>query len=163
MDHTKVDLSLDPRHQRLNGWTNHGGLKIDCPVITKVTENLYMGGCIGGLHLPVEILHVISLYPWERYKLHEGVKSEVYYRAYDAGVEVLAPELDRLAAWAEEAMKSGPTLIHCQAGLNRSGLLTALVLIRAGGKAAEVVRMLREKRSPAVLCNQSFESYLLRL
>jgi len=51
-------------------------------------------------------------------------------------------------------------LIRCQAGLNRSGMLTALVLMRLGFTADVAIRTLREKRSPDVLVNRAFERYV---
>jgi protein-tyrosine phosphatase len=52
-------------------------------------------------------------------------------------------------------------LIRCQAGWNRSGLITALVLIREGMGAREAIDLIREKRSEWALCNKSFEKFLL--
>ena len=52
-------------------------------------------------------------------------------------------------------------LIRCQAGLNRSGLLTALVLMLAGWEAAEAIRLIRTKRSQVALFNDDFVDWLL--
>lgn len=54
-------------------------------------------------------------------------------------------------------------LIHCQAGLNRSGLLAARTLMKRGHTADEAIALLREKRSPLVLCNDAFENWLRSL
>ncbi len=51
--------------------------------------------------------------------------------------------------------------MHCQAGINRSGLVTALALVEEGMKAVDAIALLRAKRSPAVLCNRAFEQWLL--
>lgn len=60
------------------------------------------------------------------------------------------------------AWKSGKrTLIRCQAGWNRSGLVTALVMIMDGIPAREAIDLIREKRSPMALCNATFEKWLL--
>lgn len=52
-------------------------------------------------------------------------------------------------------------LVHCSAGLNRSGLVSALALIDladiTGDKAVEVIRMCR---GPQALCNRTFENYV---
>mgnify|MGYP001561544085 FL=1 len=58
--------------------------------------------------------------------------------------------------------KRGPTLVHCQAGLNRSGLVAANALRLRGMPASEAIALLRRQRSPAVLCNSAFEEWLLR-
>lgn len=51
-------------------------------------------------------------------------------------------------------------LIRCQAGVNRSGLVSALVLMLDGYSAADAITLLRRKRSPRVLSNRHFESWL---
>jgi protein-tyrosine phosphatase len=62
-----------------------------------------------------------------------------------------------------DRLRQGHTvLVHCQAGLNRSNLIAALALMRLTGcDAAAAIALLREKRSPLVLCNEAFEQYLL--
>lgn len=51
-------------------------------------------------------------------------------------------------------------LVRCQAGLNRSGLITALILMREGYSADEAINLIREKRSPHALFNKSFVAWL---
>jgi protein-tyrosine phosphatase len=58
--------------------------------------------------------------------------------------------------------KSGKkVLVRCQAGINRSGLVTALVLIRDGHSPEEAIRLIRDKRCEAALSNSRFENWLL--
>lgn len=52
-------------------------------------------------------------------------------------------------------------LVRCQAGLNRSGLVMALVLIREGYTPAEAIHLIRSQRGQAALCNSTFEKWLL--
>jgi hypothetical protein len=52
-------------------------------------------------------------------------------------------------------------LIRCQAGVNRSGLVTALVLMIAGYGPAEAIELIRSRRSRRVLSNRHFERWLL--
>ena len=54
-------------------------------------------------------------------------------------------------------------LLRCQLGANRSGLLMALTLRKAGYSSKDAIALMREKRSPWVLCNAKFEDFLLRL
>lgn len=61
----------------------------------------------------------------------------------------------------DQWMRGGKVLIRCQAGWNRSGLVMALVLIRAGWSAQAAIDLIREKRHSA-LCNQKFASWLIQ-
>jgi hypothetical protein len=91
---------------------------------------------------------------------------EVRYGYYDSKMIDFDPEKDLLdiVKMAHKDWKSGQrVLIRCQAGLNRSGLVMALVLIRDGYAPAEAITLMREKRSRAVLCNLDFVNYLLGL
>lgn len=66
------------------------------------------------------------------------------------------------AQWAHLRWTGGQTvLIRCQAGLNRSGLLTALVLMLDGWEAEEAIRTIRATRSEVALCNDDFVDWLV--
>ena len=54
-------------------------------------------------------------------------------------------------------------LIHCQGGLNRSGIVTALVLLKEGCGPKVAISLLRARRSPHALCNADFVRYLENL
>lgn len=154
-------MSLDPFKNEMAGRTIHGDMEFRVPYMTHVRGNLYMGGCSRGLVLPAFIDHLVSLYPWERYSFMRPLKSELYIKAHDADVSEVEEALGEYAAWIRRRIAEGPTLVHCQAGLNRSGLLVALVLIQEGMEPAEAIAHLRAVRSPAVLCNKSYENWLL--
>lgn len=55
------------------------------------------------------------------------------------------------------------TLVRCQAGYNRSGLIVAMALIKRGYQPADAIALLREKRSSWALCNPRFVDYLLQM
>lgn len=84
---------------------------------------------------------------------------------YDADIENIPMDQLRLAVvTAHEAWKSGKRVLsRCAAGLNRSGIITALVLIREGFTASEAIEMIRDRRSPSALFNQEFVNWLLDL
>ena len=74
------------------------------------------------------------------------------------------PEIHSIAEWIFNEWKSGKrVLIRCQAGANRSGLITAIVLLHEGMQAQLAIDLIREKRFSYALCNQHFVSYLLNL
>ena len=67
-----------------------------------------------------------------------------------------------LARMAHEDWCNGyRVLVRCQAGVNRSGLVSALILMLEGYDASAAIDLLRARRSPVVLSNSSFESWLL--
>lgn len=90
---------------------------------------------------------------------------EYRYCIYDSDVNHFDwAELFATAKFAHGEWKRGKrVLIRCQAGLNRSGLVTALVLIRDGYTAEEAIALLREKRSPQALFNKQFVNFLKAL
>jgi protein-tyrosine phosphatase len=91
-----------------------------------------------------------------------GVK-EIRYGIYDHDMTDFDPaDLDVLVDNAHADWKAGKrVLIRCQAGLNRSGLVMALVLIKDGHTPAEAIALIREQRGEAALCNPIFEQWLL--
>lgn len=162
-DYTKIEISTDPEKRRMAGHATHGMTPFDVPIISHIEGNLYTGGCADNLVLPSYIEHVVSLYPWERYTHNHDVKSFKAFKAYDDDIEHLKDSIDPIVRHAIACVRDGKTLIHCQAGLNRSGLIAACVLIILGRTPRQAIDLLREKRSPAVLCNKSFENWLLSL
>jgi protein-tyrosine phosphatase len=160
-DYTRIPIEFDPQVQRMRGVTRHGGLAFDVPFLSPIEGNLYVGGCQDGLVLPGFVVHLVSLYPWESYTVRHELASRTEVRAYDDDVEHLEAQLSGLAAWVSACLETGPTLVHCQAGLNRSSLVAACVLMLRGRSARQAIDLLRLRRSPAVLCNRSFETWLL--
>ena len=70
--------------------------------------------------------------------------------------------LRKAVDFAHQQWKSGDrVLIRCQAGLNRSGLVTALVLIKEGYSPDQAIDLIRAKRGEDALCNSQFEQWLL--
>ncbi|MEV2197712.1 dual specificity protein phosphatase family protein [Streptomyces phaeochromogenes] len=67
----------------------------------------------------------------------------------------------RLARTADEAREAGRrVLVRCYHGYNRSGLVVAHALIRAGSTAEDAIRLIRSRRSPWALHNELFVDYL---
>lgn len=142
-----------------SGIAAHGNTPFDTTLGTQVTETLWQGATpaeIGGV--PAEFKHVLNLYPWEHYAVPEGtaVREVALYDDDLENYDVIVS----LAEWVNEKQKDGPVLVHCQAGLNRSALVVALSMMLNGASADEAIGTLREKRSPAVLCNPYFEKWL---
>jgi hypothetical protein len=88
---------------------------------------------------------------------------EIRLGVMDADIEdVDLPRILEVVKRVHKAWLGGDrVLIRCQAGWNRSGLITALVLIKNGMDPAEAIDLIRERRSPNALCNRSFASWLV--
>ena len=70
-------------------------------------------------------------------------------------------EIHAISEWAFREWGSGKkVLIRCQAGLNRSSLCTAIVLMKVGYSARDAITLIRARRSPQALFNADFVRYL---
>lgn len=104
---------------------------------------------------------VVSLATRRGYGPAEGVEHLVA-RMADAGVDsTTAERLDALAsAVAGAVADGGRVLVRCSGGLNRSGLVVGLALLRAGRTPAEAMALVRAARGPWALTNPGFVSHL---
>lgn len=163
---TNVKKEKDPTLMRMSGTAYHGNTPFDVPFISHIEGNLWQGGCETGLELPHFFKHIISLYPWEQYTVEHNLRSSLSVLMYDSTDQGF-DKVDSIAEWVYQCTKDGPTLVHCQAGLNRSSLIAAKTLMKMGGEGRglrtgeEAIKILRENRSPACLCNPAFENYIL--
>ena len=162
-DHTAIPIRLDPTRQWMTGTAVHGNTPFSVPYVTPITPERWTSGCSSGMVLPSEVQHVVSLYPWEAYKTRHKVRSTLAVRLYDEDSEPDRNLIHGLANWVNACRKDGITLVHCQAGLNRSALVAGLALCLSEEiPGAEAIALLRKERSNAVLCNPSFRSWLER-
>lgn len=75
--------------------------------------------------------------------------------------EASKPEIIQLAEWLHSEWKRGKSVAgKCQAGLNRSSLIVALVLLKEGYTAAEAINLIRGKRSQYALFNIHFVEFI---
>jgi hypothetical protein len=61
---------------------------------------------------------------------------------------------------AERVGAGRRVLVHCWAGLNRSGVVTARALMAMGATATEAITAVREARGPYALSNPAFVEWL---
>jgi len=92
-----------------------------------------------------------------------GVK-ELRYGFEDGPLDrAEVPRILEVADWAFENWQKGEkVLIRCQAGANRSGLITAIVLMKDGMSAAKAIEMIRAKRKFG-LSNSDFVKFLFEI
>jgi hypothetical protein len=155
-------IDTDFKTHHIEGIAREGNTPFKVPLITQIDDTLWQGGCINGVDLKGQFKHIVSLYPWERYNPGGELHSFVEVRLYDCGDIPSPKQLKLLARWINDCRKTGTTLVHCQAGLNRSGLLTGLALVLGGMMPVDAIQKMRESRCPAVLCNKAFEAWLLK-
>lgn len=88
---------------------------------------------------------------------------EVRYHIVDGPLDnVDMIRLGEIVSWGHSRWKLGDrVLCRCQAGVNRSGLVTALVLIKEGHTAVEAIELIRSKRFSYCLSNRHYEKWLL--
>jgi hypothetical protein len=104
---------------------------------------------------------VVTLYSWAQPV--DWLVEEVRYGFYDSEIgHIDFSAVERAADFSYQACKSGKrVLIRCQAGINRSSLVMAHVLMKDKYTAREAIDLMREKRSKAVLLNKHFVDYLV--
>jgi hypothetical protein len=127
--------------------------------INEISENLFMGEPPTSDEV-VEYRYIICLNGKPTY--YTPHHTFVVSYPFD-DVEQMPPENDiqELARMAAQFSKLGPTLIHCSAGFNRSGLVAALTLMYLGRTAKQAIAQLRLKRCDSVLSNNTFREWLL--
>jgi len=136
-------------------------------LFSEILPNLYMGGTgdedivqfgkrLPELHEREEFDAVVTCYSYaqpmswyvheNRYGFADGpIDSETFAKAQE------------LASWLFSEWKAGrKCLSRCQAGLNRSGLIIALVLMMDGYTADDAISLIREKRDRNALFNFHF-------
>ena len=136
-------------------------------LFNEILPNLYMGGTgdsdivqfgkrLPELHEREEFDAVVTCYSYAQpmsWYVHEN-----RYGFADGPMDhktfVKAQEL---ASWLHSEWKVGKKcLSRCQAGLNRSGLVIALVLMMDGYTADDAIALIREKRDRTALFNLDF-------
>ena len=145
----------------ITGWDPKSRRQINIPLISQITEKIFVGGVHEGLELPDFIDHVVSMAPWWKYHLGPDQYRDEF-QMYDAEGDVNEEMLFAAVESAVTALDEGKTvLIHCQAGINRSNLVASFVLMKHLNIDAEsAISMLREKRDPYILSNRDFEAYV---
>lgn len=152
-------VSTDLISQHIEGFAVEGSMHFDMPLITHIDGNLWTGGCINGTPLPHDFGYVVSLYPWGKYTLGPDTV-RVEHKLHDRAALPDVPTLYSAAGYVLGCLQRGKTLVHCQAGLNRSGLVAGLAMVLGGYEPEDAIEILRVRRSPAVLCNPVFAAWL---
>ncbi len=139
---------------------------------SEILTNLFMGGTDDEdvIHIPARIYSrredlpfdsMVTMYAWARPA--DWNVQEFRYGVPDASIKDI--DLNRLRQAVEfgyERWKQGDRLlVRCQAGLNRSGLVMALILIKDGFTPYQAIDLIRQRRTDIALFNENFANWLL--
>ena len=104
---------------------------------------------------------IVTMYAWARPA--DWKVQEFRYGVPDASITDI--DLDRLRQAVEfgyDRWKQGDrVLVRCQAGLNRSGLVLALILIKDGLSPKAAIDLIRANRGEDALFNRDFYNWLM--
>jgi hypothetical protein len=142
------------------GIMQRNGEMVRIPAWTVIGDHLILGAHPADT-MPPNVDTIANVDSFRFYDIPDGVLY-LHFAYRDANVIPDATDLRLAASFLNDLRAAGKTVfIHCRLGLNRSGLLTGLVLIDEGYRAKDAIELMRNLRSPHVLENKTFERYLL--
>lgn len=138
----------------------------DCIETNPQGGALFLGGHDaqpgGGEAMPEDKFDlVVSLYTREGQEPHPDVE-HLQHTMIDGPLDPADhPILDRLAERVADAYEAGDSvLVRCQAGMNRSGLVLGLAMIKLGHRPEAAIEAMRAERGPWVLFNDEFRAHI---
>jgi hypothetical protein len=136
------------------------GEMVRIPAWTVIGEHLILGAHPADT-MPPNVDVIANVDSFRFYDVPDGVLY-MHFGYRDSNAIPDSTDLHTSANFLNDLRAAGKTVfIHCRLGLNRSALLTGLVLIDEGYRAKDAIEMMRNLRSPYVLENKTFERYLL--
>lgn len=149
--------SLNDTEPRVTGWLRDRHMQeINLPRYSHIVGNLWVGGH-PIYEAPDDAKFIVDLYGAAQYNCR---RHQILLAApFDDGNQI-PDSLPHLVSIVSSFLDAGPTLIHCQAGINRSCLVAAAALMKGGMAAEDAVALLRVRRDPIVLSNVDFTRYL---
>lgn len=124
----------------------------------EVVEGLYISGRPqdDSWHGRVDVLLTVAFDAYVAPPEKPNWGLAVFLPLVDGPEEPDADLLEALVGLAAELIRSGKTvLVHCAAGINRSGLVTAMILVKLGDSPSEAIDRLRAV-VPDALNNETF-------
>ena len=139
---------------------------------SEIAPNLFMGGTADEdvIHqavaynkartdLPFDA--IITMYAWANPA--DWRVQEFRYGIYDSAITDI--DLDRLKQAVEFGynrwLSGDRVLVRCQAGLNRSGLVAALIMMSTGLDAETAIEQIRKNRADIALFNNNYVEWLM--
>lgn len=133
--------------------TLHRHIPIPDDVSNEIIPGLHQGGLFCGDDAD-NFDRVVTLVKGYRYRTHEVVMDWHDGPAIPATLSMIVACVDR---WHQQQRT---ILVRCEAGLNRSGLVVASVLIHQGWEPEAAIQQIRRQRSPWALSNATFVEHL---
>ena len=139
---------------------------------SEIAPNLFMGGTADEdvIHQAVAYTKartdlpfdaIITMYAWANPA--DWRVQEFRYGIYDSAIADI--DLDRLKQAVEFGynrwLSGDRVLVRCQAGLNRSGLVTALIMMSTGLDAETAIEQIRKNRAEIALFNNDYVEWLM--
>jgi hypothetical protein len=138
---------------------------------SEIAPNLFMGGTDDAdvIHLAASrnlvrtdlpFNAIVTMYAWARPA--DWQVQEFRYGVPDASIaQIDLARLKQAVEFGYNRWLSGDrVLVRCQAGLNRSGLVTALILMSTGLDAETAIEEIRKKRAEIALFNTEYVTWL---
>lgn len=142
------------------GIMQRNGEMVRIPAWTVIGDHLILGAHPADT-MPPNVDAIANVDSFRFYDVPDGVLY-LHFAYRDANVIPDSTDLRIAASFLNDLRAAGKTVfIHCRLGLNRSALLTGLVLIDEGYRPKDAIETMRNLRSPYVLENNTFERYLL--
>jgi len=142
------------------GIMQRDGEMVRIPAWTVIGDHLILGAHPADT-MPPNVDAIANVDSFRFYDIPDGVLY-LHFAYRDANVLPDGTDLHVAASFLNDLRAAGKTVfIHCRLGLNRSALLTGLVLIDEGYQAQDAIDLMRSLRSPYVLENKTFERHLL--
>ena len=139
---------------------------------SEILTNLFMGGTDDEdvIHIPARIYSrredlpfdsIVTMYAWAR-PADWNVQEFRYGVPYASIKDIDLNRLRQAVEFGYDRWKQGDRLlVRCQAGLNRSGLVMALILIKDGYTPYQAIDLIRQRRTDIALFNENFVNWLL--
>ena len=139
---------------------------------SEIAPNLFMGGPddadviqnpiarhIRRTDMPFD--SIVTMYAWAQPA--DWNIQEFRYGVPDASIaQIDLARLKQAVEFGYNRWLSGDrVLVRCQAGLNRSGLVTALILMSTGLDAGTAIEEIRKKRAEVALFNNEYVTWLI--
>lgn len=122
----------------------------------EIVKNLYVGQYPSDVS---EFKNVLCLNGRATYNIE--IWQTVVTAPFDDGSQLPPDEfLHKLGDLANYLSTNEKTLVHCAAGINRSAMIAALVLMKRGYNSSNAIQTIRTKRDKECLNNKKFVEWL---